>query len=114
MMQVFMLHIESPSVLSPKGSLVQAGTPGRTRTCNHWIRSPLLYPIELRAHIVFKYTYIDNLCQLLSAFAEDHGLCPWMNAKWIPSEALAKEGYPYCFGGFRRTIGTTGFTRGAQ
>ena len=26
------------------------GAPGRTRTCDLWIRSPLLYPAELRAH----------------------------------------------------------------
>ena len=25
------------------------GTPGRTRTCDQWIRNPLLYPAELRA-----------------------------------------------------------------
>jgi hypothetical protein len=25
------------------------GAPGRTRTCNHRIRNPMLYPIELRA-----------------------------------------------------------------
>src|SRR6202042_2563621 len=28
------------------------GTPGRTRTCDHWLRSPLLYPAELRGRIV--------------------------------------------------------------
>ena len=27
---------------------VKSSTPGRTRTCNLWIRSPLLYPVELR------------------------------------------------------------------
>ena len=26
------------------------GAPDRNRTCNPWIRSPILYPIELRAH----------------------------------------------------------------
>ena len=31
------------------GRAKESGAPGRTRTCNHWIRSPLLYPIELRA-----------------------------------------------------------------
>lgn len=29
------------------------GAPDRNRTCNPWIRSPILYPIELRAHIIF-------------------------------------------------------------
>ena len=28
------------------------GAPDRNRTCNPWIRSPILYPIELRAHSV--------------------------------------------------------------
>jgi integrase len=28
------------------------GAPDRNRTCNPWIRSPILYPIELRAHAV--------------------------------------------------------------
>ena len=28
------------------------GAPDRNRTCNPWIRSPILYPIELRAHCV--------------------------------------------------------------
>ena len=27
-----------------------SGAPGRTRTCNHRLRRPMLYPIELRAH----------------------------------------------------------------
>src|SRR5690606_18955674 len=27
----------------------EVGTPGRTRTCDQWIRNPLLYPTELRA-----------------------------------------------------------------
>ena len=27
-----------------------SGAPGRTRTCNHRIRNPMLYPVELRAH----------------------------------------------------------------
>ncbi len=30
------------------------GAPDRNRTCNPWIRSPILYPIELRAHSVSK------------------------------------------------------------
>lgn len=30
----------------------KAGAPGRTRTCNQRIRSPVLYPIELQAHNV--------------------------------------------------------------
>ena len=29
------------------------GAPDRNRTCNPWIRSPILYPIELRAHALF-------------------------------------------------------------
>ncbi len=29
------------------------GAPDRNRTCNPWIRSPILYPIELRAHAIF-------------------------------------------------------------
>ena len=29
------------------------GAPDRNRTCNPWIRSPILYPIELRAHTLF-------------------------------------------------------------
>src|SRR5262249_22722166 len=27
-------------------------TPGRSRTCNLWLRRPLLCPVELRAHII--------------------------------------------------------------
>ncbi len=27
-------------------------TPGRTRTSNPWFRRPVLYPIELRAHVL--------------------------------------------------------------
>src|SRR5690606_36280444 len=29
---------------------IPAGAPGRTRTCNHRLRRPVLYPVELRAH----------------------------------------------------------------
>jgi hypothetical protein len=36
----------------------------------------------------------------LSAYAEDHGLCPWMNAERVPFEAL-KERSRICLGGFR-------------
>src|SRR5450759_1265163 len=31
---------------------VEVGTPGRTRTCISWIRSPVPYPIRLRGHYV--------------------------------------------------------------
>src|SRR5262249_38407053 len=27
-------------------------TPGRARTCNHWFRRPVLYPVELRAQVI--------------------------------------------------------------
>gem|GEM_PF-1495136 len=30
--------------------LIFSGAPGRIRTCDLWIRSPLLYPAELQAH----------------------------------------------------------------
>ncbi len=30
----------------------EIGAPDRNRTCNPWIRSPILYPIELRAHTI--------------------------------------------------------------
>ncbi len=30
-------------------SSIISGTPGRTRTCDQWVRNPLLYPTELRA-----------------------------------------------------------------
>jgi hypothetical protein len=35
---------------------LQVGTPGRTRTCNLRIRSPLLYPIELQARDSWRFT----------------------------------------------------------
>jgi hypothetical protein len=37
---------------------------------------------------------------VLSAYAEDHGLWPWMNAKRITLRSLV--GRRVCFGGFRR------------
>jgi hypothetical protein len=47
----------SKVILSPGGTLKLAldliGAPDRNRTCNPWIRSPILYPIELRAHTLF-------------------------------------------------------------
>jgi hypothetical protein len=36
----------------------------------------------------------------LSAYAEDHGLWPWMNAKKITLRSLVRR--RVCFGGFRR------------
>jgi len=36
----------------------------------------------------------------LSAYAEDHGLWPWMNAKRITLRSLVRR--RVCFGGFRR------------
>ena len=39
------------------------GAPDRNRTCNPWIRSPILYPIELRAHIIFMYPYRGKLLE---------------------------------------------------
>jgi hypothetical protein len=46
----------SKVILYPGGTLQLAldliGAPDRNRTCNPWIRSPILYPIELRAHCV--------------------------------------------------------------
>ena len=50
------------SVIIRSGSIVFNGTPGRTWTCNHWIRSPLLYPVELRAHGYFKIYFL--VCSL--------------------------------------------------
>jgi hypothetical protein len=38
--------------------------------------------------------------RLLSAFAEDHGLWPWMNVKRITLRSLVRR--RVCFGGFRR------------
>ena len=34
---------------------IKNGAPDRNRTCNPWIRSPILYPIELRAHTIFSH-----------------------------------------------------------
>jgi hypothetical protein len=35
------------------------GAPERIRTSNHWIRNPVLYPVEPRAHtLVLYYSYI--------------------------------------------------------
>ena len=39
-----------------------AGTPGTTRTCNLRIRSPLLYPVELRGR--------DKRIPMVSGFVE--------------------------------------------
>ena len=37
----------------PKSKPLGIGTPGRSRTCDLWSRSPTLYPTELRARIQF-------------------------------------------------------------
>jgi hypothetical protein len=37
-----------------KRSRAGAGVPGRTRTCDHRLRRPVLYPTELRAHGVHR------------------------------------------------------------
>ncbi len=36
------------------------GAPDRDRTCNPWIRSPILYPIELRAHTIIISSSLGN------------------------------------------------------
>jgi hypothetical protein len=41
-----------------------------------------------------------NTGSLVSAYAEDHGLWPWMNAKRITLRSLVRR--RVCFGGFRR------------
>ncbi len=43
--------IRSPSDSQPS---TKFSTPGRTRTCDQWVRNPLLCPTELRAQIVQK------------------------------------------------------------
>ena len=40
-----------------------SGTPGGIRTPDLRIRSPLLYPAELQAHISSPYTTFDNASQ---------------------------------------------------
>lgn len=41
----------------------ESGAPGRIRTTDHLIRSQVLYPAELRAHIVFsKALVLDIMC----------------------------------------------------
>jgi hypothetical protein len=42
----------------------------------------------------------EGLGEILSAYAEDHGLWPWMNAKRITLRSLVRR--RVCFGGFRR------------
>lgn len=42
---------------------VKKTAPGRTRTCNLWVRSPTLYPIELRAQQLQNNLFAKN-CQL--------------------------------------------------
>ena len=40
--------------------IVEYGAPDRNRTCNPWIRSPILYPIELRAHTIVNHVLLEN------------------------------------------------------
>jgi hypothetical protein len=44
----FVGSMRTPKVLRTRNTALLCGTPGRTRTYNLRIRSPLLYPIELR------------------------------------------------------------------
>ncbi len=39
------------ALISPGDTGIESNAPGRTRTCNLRIRSPRLYPIELRAQL---------------------------------------------------------------
>lgn len=42
------------------------GAPGRIRTSDHLVRSQVLYPAELRAHIVYILlaSFKDKMCRL--------------------------------------------------
>ena len=42
--------VNIPTRLANPHRKVLAGAPGRNRTCNRWLRRPVLYPVELRAH----------------------------------------------------------------
>ena len=48
---LFYLYPSVEKMALPAEALAKAGVPGRIRTCDLRIRSPLLYPAELRAHI---------------------------------------------------------------
>jgi hypothetical protein len=52
------------SCANPAASWGLFGTPGRTRTCDLRIRSPALYPTELRAQAFFRQCQISDLNQL--------------------------------------------------
>ena len=45
-----MLRIQRENPVSYVLNGVSCGAPGRSRTCDLGLRSPLLYPTELRAH----------------------------------------------------------------
>ena len=38
----------------------QDGAPYRSRTCDLWYRKPMLYPAELRAHMLKKRDFIQK------------------------------------------------------
>ena len=41
--------VNHPNFAWPTAPEGVAGAPGRNRTCNRWLRRPVLYPVELRA-----------------------------------------------------------------
>jgi hypothetical protein len=51
------------------------GAPGRIRTCDLWIRSPALYPAELRAHKVVKLI----LNSIVMGFMQDLKSLFWLD-----------------------------------
>src|SRR5690606_27341432 len=44
-------HLSSIGLPRRRRTPVRRGAPGRTRTCNHRLRRPVLYPVELRARV---------------------------------------------------------------
>ncbi len=59
------------------------GTPARTRTWNHWLRRPLLYPIELRVHLFFLF------CQSFPIRENRRTWQPQYNCSFLVWEDLA-------------------------
>lgn len=58
------------------------GTPGRNRTCNHFLRTELLYPIELPGHttagVLVLYRRSKDIYQLLGALTTlPRTIGPW-------------------------------------
>src|SRR5690606_37183756 len=47
------IAIADPCRCGTRNTLPKAITPGRDRTCDHWFRKPVLYPLSYRGFLMF-------------------------------------------------------------